>query len=125
MKISSVLDCFRLPASLRTPGSSYVPQGPCESRRFRLRFRFRRQCRHGVNDDNVYCARRARASQISSACSPVSGWEHTGCRYRRPVYVRRLGPARVQIDKRTGFTFTLRCGDHLQRHVVLPEDSGP
>ena len=83
---------------------------------FAFDFRFRRQRRDGVDDDNV---NRARARQRVTDFQRL----FTGIRLRTQqvvdIHAQFARIDRVQrvfgIDERTGFTFTLRCGDNLQR----------
>ena len=82
---------------------------------FAFDFRFRRQRRHGVDNDNVYGTRarqrvtdfqrlfagvRLRAQQVVDVDAQLT----------RINRIQRV----LCIDKCTGFTFTLRGGDNLQ-----------
>ena len=83
---------------------------------FAFDFRFRRQCRNGVDNDNVYRTRtRQRVTNFQRL--------FTGVRLRTQQvvdinaqlasidWVQRV----FSVDKRTGFAFTLRGSDNLQR----------
>ena len=83
---------------------------------FAFDFRFRRQCRHGVNDDNVYCARtRQGVTDFQCLLAGVRlGAQQVidiDAQFTCIDWVQRV----FSIDKRTSFTFALGCGDHLQR----------
>ncbi len=94
---------------------------------FAFDFRFRRQCRHGVNDDNVYCARtRQCVTDFQCLLAGVRlGAQQVvdiDAQFTCVDWVQRV----FSIDKRTGFDSS-RCAAAItcSVSVVLPEDSGP
>ncbi len=83
---------------------------------FAFDFRLRRQRRHGVDDDNVYRAgTRQRVTDFQRLLAGI----RLGAQQVVDINAQLAGIYRIQrvfgIDERTGFAFTLRCGDNLQR----------
>ncbi|STW27715.1 Uncharacterised protein [Klebsiella michiganensis] len=93
---------------------------------FAFDFRFRRQRRNGVNDDNVY--RTGTCQRVTDFQSLFAGIR-LGAQQVVDIDAQLACVNRVQrvfrIDKRTGFAFALRAAITCSVSVVLPEDSGP
>lgn len=91
---------------------------------FTFDFRFRRQCRHGVNDDNVYCTRTCQGVTdfqclLASVRLGAQQVVDIDAQFTCADWVQRV----FSIDKRTGSS---RCAAAITCNVmVLLEDSGP
>ena len=83
---------------------------------FAFDFRFRRQRRDGVDDDNI---NRARARQRVTDLQRLLAGVRLRTQQVVDIDAQFACIDRIQrmfsIDERTGFTFALRCGDNLQR----------
>ena len=69
---------------------------------------------------------RTKDSTMSSACSPVSGWEIRSSGELHADTLRIFGVKRMLGVNEGRDTAGFLClGHHMQRERVLPEDSGP
>ncbi len=93
---------------------------------FAFDFRFRRQRRDGVDDDNV---NRAGARQRVTDFQRLLAGIRLRTQQVVDIHAQLARIDRIQrvfrIDERTGFTFALRCGDNLQRQGGFTGGFGP